>query len=384
MITTTGKLVTCRLNELDHHPLNTRSIHEYNRSGNTVQTIEEFSKSLHSDGILTLKPLRAIAGKPGERNLVFDGNRTLEALLRFPNPESVQVQVILLPNDTSAKDVIRLSISANEGLKPSMWSKLIGLESLVKLGTTKGKELSEALKVSEAEVSQMMKLLKMSPSIREAGERGLIAATEALSILKNEGEKAEIAILKYLEDHPNTELTKAKFELTRAADSAKEIARKVQLEFDEECKISKLAFENHSRANEELKTAEGKRKEQLEKEAQAFLDAHKVSQEKLKELAQKSKEASEAAAKIEADAKKARQGGKGSKGKRKSSDKGNKKGQGGTEAQKFVTATEVLCGKLESLLTANFAGTEALAQRTQVMNGCVKLLNEFRGKFLKT
>ena len=159
MITTTGKLVTCRLNELDHHPLNTRSVHEYNRVGSTIQSIEDFSKSLYSDGILTLKPLRAIAGKLGERNLVFDGNRTLEALLRFPNPESVQVQVILLPNDTSAKDVIRLSISANEGLKPSMWSKLIGLESLVKLGTTKGKELSEALKVSEAEISQMMKLL---------------------------------------------------------------------------------------------------------------------------------------------------------------------------------------------------------------------------------
>ena len=163
MITQNGTLVTRMLNQLDHHPLNIRSVHEYEQSGGVQQSIDDLSKSIMQDGILSVT-LKAIAAhKPGERDLVYSGNRTLEALLKLPPGQrnSLNVQVVLLPADTKPSDVIRLSITANEGLKPSAWSKIRGMEELIRLGTTKGSDLSAALKVSEAEVSQFHKLIQL-------------------------------------------------------------------------------------------------------------------------------------------------------------------------------------------------------------------------------
>ncbi len=391
MITTQGKLVTCKLNELDHHPLNVRSVHEYNQVNGQGQTVAELGASLHSDGVLSMQPLRAIeAFRTGERHLVFDGNRRLEGCLHLAPAirDNLSVQVILLPANTRPQDVIRLSCAANENLKPSWWSKLHAMEALIRLGTTKSAEIAPILKVSDTEVSLLHKLLRLSPSIREAGEKGLIAATEALAILKREGDeiKGEASILKNLTEHPNQELTKAKFELTKAADSARETALKASKDYDAACSIRKVQQDNLSKTETSLKTATGKEAEQLKRELETHKDAISRAQAEMDRLAKVSKEAKEAAEKADAEAKKARQGGKGSKrkGKGKGNDSASGKGQGGSESAKFVTATEILTGKLESLLTANFAGSQLQQQQTAVINGCVKLLSELRGKFLKT
>lgn len=371
MITQNGTLVTRMLNQLDHHPLNVRSVHEYEQSGGTVQTILELGKQIVSDGILSMPPLRAVAAhRAGERDLVFDGNRRLEGLLRLPaaTRDSLNVQVILLPADTRPSDVIRLSITANENLKPSAWSKLRGMEGLIRLGTTKGSDLSAALKVSEAEISQFHKLIQLSPSIREAGERGLIAACQALEILKNDPKTGEQAILKYITEHPNESLTKARFELTKTADSARETALKATREYDAACERRKIAADNIKKCTSE----EGKNALKLQ------IDA---TQQEMNRLAGVAKTAKETADKLDAVAKAKRKGGKGT-GVKKASKGANK--TKGTEHANFVAATEVLVGKAESFLTANFTGTDGPARRVQCMEACVKLLGTFRGKYLKT
>ena len=102
-------------------------------------------------------------------------------------------------------------------------------------------------------------------------------------------------------------------------------------------------------------------------------------------LAKVAKQAREQADKADAQAKAKRKGGKGTGAKRKGKTVSNGATNAkGTDHANFVAATEVLVGKVESYLTANFAGNDGPARRVQCMEACVKLLGVFRGKHLKT
>lgn len=401
MIMKQGQLEVVLLNELDHHPLNVRSIHEYEQAGGIVASTACLGQDIYNDGVLSIV-LKAVRGKVGERHLVFDGNRRLEGLLRLPSAQrdTIKVQVVLFPSDTGAKDVIRMSASANEGLKPTWWSKAEKLVELAKLGVSENKEIAATLKVSEGEVSQLRKLAGLPSVIQLAGLRGLIAATEALSIVKTEGDKAEAAILKYLTDHPNEVLTRLSFSFTKAADSLNEIAAKANKETTAASQASVLARQAAEQAKGELarqaqavqaaKEAKDKAALAIAEKAAAAAAAQATAAQaeserlgketdRLQAVENAAREDANKAAKLAAAK---RKGGKGTGSKRKTGK--DKSGQGKTDNQKFVEATEIIMGKLEACLTNNFEGASALENRAKAMAGMLKLCQEFRGKFLKT
>ncbi len=209
------------LAQLEHHPLNARSIHEYEQNGTENQTMAELAKGILSIGV-SARTIQAIEpdGKSSFRYGVIDGNRYFESLVRLPEAQrqTIKLQVLVHSKDTKATDIIRLSILGNENLKPSSWSKLRALEELAKLGVTKQQDQAESLCCSPAEVSQLHKLLNLSSSIREAGEKGRLQATTALQLLKDHGERA---IEDYLVAHPEC-LTRQAFEFTKLSDTLQE------------------------------------------------------------------------------------------------------------------------------------------------------------------
>lgn len=168
------------------------------------QEIEHLSKSIQDKG--QLHPIRVRWSETHGKWIIISGERRFRAikLAGLPTAECYFQEGELTKTDILEQQLIENLLRAD--LKPI--EEATAFDELMKLNGWTGKELSEAIRVSQPKIARSLALLKLPEDLRDridAGEISARAAYEATKLDSEEQQRAAIATSDADQSRPSVE-----------------------------------------------------------------------------------------------------------------------------------------------------------------------------------
>ena len=151
--------------------------------------IVELRDSIMEHGFYNTKPLAGFVGKlPGtDKDVIFitDGHRRLEAskLAIAAGAELERLPIILKPATTTAAELTDALFEENDQQNLNGMERAVLAKRLLTMGKTKD-EIATKFRVSIRQVENYLGLIAAPKAVRELVANGVIAATEAMRVLR--------------------------------------------------------------------------------------------------------------------------------------------------------------------------------------------------------
>ena len=152
-------------------------------------TIREIADSIKAQGFLRSRPLTV--RQLGDRIVIVDGH-TRFAAVQLVISEGVEIRslpCVLEPRHTTAEDRNLTLITANNGRQLSPMEKAIVVKRQLSFGWTE-QQIAAKLGVSYQQVCNWLAVASADREVRDAVASGDVAFTEAVKIVKRDGDKA--------------------------------------------------------------------------------------------------------------------------------------------------------------------------------------------------
>lgn len=163
-----------------------------------IAKVASLADSIVQNGFYSTKPLAGFVGKDGETSVIYvtDGHTRLDAvavanekLTEAGGDIITSLPVILKASDTSMRDLTIALVKENDGEKLSMLGNAVIASRLLKDKMTE-KEVGEVLGFSDRYMKDIMLLLTAPKHVLEAVKQEKISGTEAVRVMRKEGDKA--------------------------------------------------------------------------------------------------------------------------------------------------------------------------------------------------
>jgi ParB family chromosome partitioning protein len=185
------------------------------------QEIEHLSKSIQDKG--QLHPIRVRWSESHGKWIIISGERRFRAIKQagLPTAECYFQEGELTKTDILEQQLIENLLRAD--LKPI--EEATAFDELMKLNGWTGKELSEAIRVSQPKIARSLALLKLPADLREridAGEISARAAYEATKLDSEEQQRAAVTISTTNQEQPSIESVQKKVRMRAGTAATKQ------------------------------------------------------------------------------------------------------------------------------------------------------------------